>query len=129
MKIIKKIFISLFVFFILFAPFLTFSAQDPNAKGIVTCTKDCNFTDFMILIDHIIKFIFKNLVIPIAAVMFFYAGFELVTSGGSTEKRGVAKRVFTSTALGLIIAAGAWLIIRTIFSILSPDGMWTWIGF
>ena len=102
------------------------------AKGLVPdCpSTGCGWTEFMTLINNVIHFILFYLVIPIAAIMFFYAGFELVTSGGSTEKRGTAKKVFTNAVIGLVIAAGAWLIIHTILSILNPTvGAWSWIGF
>ncbi|OGI67861.1 hypothetical protein A2738_03200 [Candidatus Nomurabacteria bacterium RIFCSPHIGHO2_01_FULL_42_15] len=79
----------------------------------------CSFKDAMTLINTVIRFIFIYLAVPIAAIMFFYAGFKMVTSGGSTEARGTAKKVFTNAVLGLVIAAGAWLIIRTLLSILG----------
>lgn len=108
-----------------------------DGKSLVPCghseqgviSNPCSFKDFMTMINGGITFILKFLVVPIAAVMFFYAGFELVTSGGSTEKRGLAKKVFTNAVIGLVIAVGAWLIVKTILSILSSPGTWTWIGF
>lgn len=99
---------------------------------IITCgttvnTKPCDFVAFMDLINNVIGFIFQGLVVPIAAIMFFYAGFKLITSGGSTEARGQAKKIFTNAVLGLVIAAGAWLIIKTLLLILGYQG--AWIGF
>ena len=87
----------------------------------------CDFNAFMALINKVIRFILFALAIPIAAIMFAYAGFLMVTSGGSTEARGKAKKIFTNAAYGLVIAATAWLIVRTILSILGYDG--AWIGF
>ena len=87
----------------------------------------CDFNDFLALVNRVIRFILFNLAVPIAAIMFFYAGFKLVTSGGSTEARTQAKSVFAHTAFGLFFIAGAWLIIRTILSILGYQG--AWIGF
>ena len=123
--------ISLVVFLILFLPFFSFAA------GLIPCGTNnsetpltnhpCEFKDFMTLINGGITFILKFMVIPIAAIMFAYAGFELVTSGGNTEKKGKAKNIFTNTVFGLVLAAGAWLIIKTILSILGFDG--GWIGF
>ncbi|KKS99985.1 MAG: hypothetical protein UW07_C0008G0017 [Candidatus Nomurabacteria bacterium GW2011_GWF2_43_8] len=128
MKKISKFIIFTSIFLILIAPALSFAAQNPPT-GLVPCMdgKDCDFGKLMLLIDNVIKFILFKMAIPIAAIMFAYAGFELVTSGGSTEKRGIAKKVFTNTALGLIIAVAAWLIIKTILSILGYEGVW--IGF
>ena len=128
MKRIVKFLIPLFIFLMLLIPVYSFAA------GLIPCGTDtppgnhpCEFKDFLDLINNVIKFILFKLVIPIAAVMFFYAGFQLVTSGGSTEKRGVAKNVFSSTVYGLVVAATAWLIIRTILQILGYKG--DWIGF
>lgn len=137
----KKILIFIFVFIIIAAPVLSL-AQTNTSQGLIPCgrslgpnvdlntTNPCNFTDFLNLIDKIIKFILYYLVLPIAAIMFFYAGFKLVTSGGSSEAKTQAKNIFTNAVIGLAIAAGAWLIIKTILSILNPTaGAWSWIGF
>ena len=116
------------VFLVLIIPVILLAQEAPT--GLVTCgtadTPPCDFNSFMALINKVINFILFKMALPIAALMFAYAGFELVSSGGSTEKRGVAKSVFTNAVLGLIIAVAAWLIISTILSILGYDG--TWIG-
>src|SRR3989344_7919835 len=122
MKKFAKILIFLFVIIV---PVVSF------AGGLVPCdgtaANPCDFNAFMALINKVIKFILFNLAIPIAAIMFAYAGFLMVTSGGGTEARGKAKKIFTNAAYGLVIAATAWLIVRTILSILGYDG--AWIGF
>ncbi len=134
----KKFTISLLIFLVLIVPVFSFAQTDAD-RGLIPCgrspgpnvdpstTKPCEFKDFMTLINTVIKFILFKLVVPIAAVMFFYAGFLMVTSGGSTEARGKAKNIFTNAVYGLVIAAAAWLIIRTILFILDYKG--GWIGF
>src|SRR3989344_8067812 len=123
------------VLMLLVVPVFSF-AQTNADKGLIPCgrspgpnvdlatTKPCEFKDFMTLINTVIKFILFKLVVPISAVMFFYAGFLMVTSGGSTEARGKAKNIFSNAVYGLVIAAGAWLIIRTILLILGYKGDW-----
>jgi hypothetical protein len=121
MKKISKFLISASVFLILILPVFSLADVEPPSSGLVPC-KDgdkCNFGQLMLLIDNVIKFVLFKMAVPIAAIMFAYAGFELVASGGSTEKRGIAKKVFTNTALGLIIAVAAWLIVKTVLSILG----------
>jgi len=122
MKKFAKILIFIFVIII---PVITF------AGGLVPCggtdEPACDFTQFMNLINRVIKFILFDLAMPIAAIMFAWAGILLVTAGGSTERVGKAKRIFTNVAVGFIIAVLAWLIIRTILSILGFEG--DWIGF
>jgi len=128
MKKLKKIFIFLAVFLMLIVPAFSFAQTN---IGLVPCDNSaahpCDFNAFMDLVNRVIQFVLFDLALPIAAVMFFYAGFLMVTSGGGTEARGKAKNIFSNAVYGLVIAAGAWLIIRTILLILGYDG--AWIGF
>lgn len=95
---------------------------------LVPCDKGCGFNDFMALINKVIKFILYGMVIPIAAIMFAYSGFLMFTAGGEAAgARTRAKSIFFSVVWGLIIAVAAFLIIRTILSILGYSG--SWIGF
>jgi len=106
----------------------TTTSAPPASGSLVKCTENCEFKDFLILISDVVKFILFNLAVPIAAIMFFYAGFLMVTAGGeSAGARTKAKNIFTNTIIGLALAAGAWIIIHTILSILGYNG--SWIGF
>ncbi len=92
-------------------------------------TAGCGFNDLFVLVKKVINFILFALAVPIAAIMFAYAGFELVTSGGESSKRTKAKEIFTNVALGLIFAAAAWLIVHTLLTILGYQSTWsTWFG-
>ena len=120
MQKIIKFLIPIFIFLILVMPVFSFAAGlVPECDRSVPGQCTWGFSEFMKLIDNVIKFILFKMAIPIAAIMFVYAGFELVTSGGSTEKRGTAKKVFTNAVYGLVLAAGAWLIVKTLLSILG----------
>lgn len=127
----KKFIISLLVFLILILPAISFAAglvpcdNTPGTDGKIA--QPCDFNALMNLVNTVIKFILFGMVIPIAAIMFVYAGALLVTSGGGTNARTKAKSVFTSAVIGFIVAVAAWLIVRTILSILGYNG--TWIGF
>jgi hypothetical protein len=90
------------------------------------CEAD-GFGNLMKMINKVVNFILFTMAVPIAAVMFAYAGFLLVTSGGETSQRSKAKSIFTNVAIGLVLAVAAWLIINTILSILGFQG--GWIGF
>ena len=120
MNKISKFLISILVFLILVVPVLSFAEE---WAGLVPCGKagppPCGFNDIMKLVDEVIKFILYYMVVPIAAIMFAYAGFELITSGGSTEKRSVAKKVFFNAVLGFVISLAAFLIVKLILSILG----------
>ena len=87
----------------------------------------CDFNYFMKLINDVMNFILVQLAVPLSALMFAYAGGILLFSGGSEGKRSQAKKIFTNVAVGLIIVAGAWLIIHSILSLIGYNG--SWIGF
>lgn len=129
MKKTIKFLIPIFIFLMLVVPVLSFGEW----KGLVFCdnltpTTQCDFNALMALVNKVINFIFVSLVVPIAAIMFFYAGFLMITAGGeSASSRTKAKGIFTNALFGLVIAAGSWVIIHTILVILGYEG--DWIGF
>ncbi|MCX6755491.1 MAG: chitobiase/beta-hexosaminidase C-terminal domain-containing protein [Candidatus Nomurabacteria bacterium] len=100
------------------------------AGGLVpecTSTKGCQWKELLSLVNKVVKFILFALGIPIAAIMFMYAGFKLITSGGNPSELTKAKGVFGSVFMGIVLAAAAWLIINVVLTTLGYDG--SWIGF
>ena len=123
MKKAFKIFSIVLVLSFFILPTLSFS------QGLVPCKTDCDFVDLMDMVKEIINFILFEMAIPIAAIMFAYAGFLMVTSGGETSQKTKAKKIFTNVALGLIFAAAAWLIVHTVLQIAGYKEEWgTWLG-
>lgn len=149
-------FLFLFMFFIVsFLPIMQVQAQDEikefekNKSGFfVPCGNDktpivtdsvtqkqsgggiknpCDFKYFIKMINKLVNFILFQLAIPISALLFAYAGFLLLFSGGEPGKRTKAKNIFIDVFFGLIIAAACWLIINIILTTLGYDG--SWIGF
>jgi Type IV secretion system pilin len=133
---------SFIVLMLLLTPVFSFAQEDAKGwKGLIPCSNtsntaevekgaatpkgECDFDAFLELINKVIKFLIFTMAIPIAAVMFCYAGFLLVTAGEETASaRTKAKEIFTNTVFGLAIAVAGWLIIRTILSILGYKGDW-----
>ena len=142
-KTLKFIFINLMLLAIIIIPAFSLaqntnpSSTAPNtnlsvpAGGIFPGCSDpvngCGFNDLLNLVNSFVKFVLFSLALPIAAIMFCYAGIVLLFAGGSTEKVGKAKKIFWNVLLGLVIAAAAWLIVELILTILGYQG--SWIGF
>jgi hypothetical protein len=63
---------------------------------------------------------FAHLVL--ATMAFAYAGFILLTSGGSEGKKDEAKKIFTKVLIGYLWILGAWLLVYTITSVLLNSG-------
>ena len=131
MKKIAKFLIPVLIFLMLLAPAISLADFDP-ARGLVPCnntpstngtipeTEKCDYYAFLKLINILIYFVLYYMAIPIAAIMFVYAGFLLVTAGEEVASaRTKAKGIFWNAFLGLVIAAAAWLIVKTLLSILG----------
>jgi type IV secretory pathway VirB2 component (pilin) len=102
-----------------------------DSKGKPTNEKEfraCDFGDAMQLIRNIINFLLFVIATPIAGLVICYAGFQLLTSGGSSEKKTKAKHVLMNMILGYVIALGAWLIVNTIFSTFKIAPCQNWLG-
>jgi hypothetical protein len=105
-----------------------YNIGDPIVPCGTTTTAPCDFGGFMLLVNNIKDFVIFELAMPIAAIMFFYAGFLMITAGGeAATARTKAKNIFTNAVIGLVVAAACWLIVSAILSILGYDG--AWIGF
>jgi len=115
----------LIVFMMLVMPTLSLAVNTPLVQDCPTT--GCGWNELMALVNRVIKFILFDMVVPIAAIMFVYAGVLMITAGGDTGAVTKARSVFTNAVIGFIVAVAAWLIIRTILSILGYQG--AWIGF
>src|SRR3989338_9016795 len=126
MKKITKYIIILSIFLMLVLPVISLAVAPPNgSEGLVPCTDDCDFNALMDLVNRVIHFILFDMAIPIAAIMFAYAGILMISAGGeAASARTKAKGIFFNAVVGLLIACAAWLIIRTVLSILGFDGGW-----
>ena len=118
---------------ILAAPALSL-AQDPPLipcgqsdvkTGIVA--KQCDFKGFMHLLNNIINFILFKLALPLAAIMFAYAGVRLIMSP-TGEGKTKAKNIFVNTAIGIALAAGGWLIVKTLLAIAGYEAINTFFN-
>lgn len=132
----KKIFGFIFGFIIILTPFLSYNVA--RAAIVPTCgtltvvpgtnppqkqiTNPCDFNYLMALVNNVIDFLLFVIATPLVAIILCYAGFLMLTSGGSSEKVTKAKHIIKSVVFGYIIALAAWLIINTILSTLGFNG-------
>lgn len=109
-------------------PATTDPVVDASSKGgglVPDCPADgCGFNELMELINNVIKFLLFTIATPLAALIFVYAGFKLLTSGGSAESMTTAKKILKNLIIGYVIALSAWLVINTILTseFLGYDG-------
>lgn len=110
----KKIFFNIIFSMIFMAPILT------SGDGFVPCTDNCGYKDLIIMINNIIDWVVK-ISIPLAAVIFAYAGFLYMLTGIKDEKAR-ARIIFKNVLIGFIFILSAWIIVTTITNnLLSSD--------
>lgn len=73
----------------------------------------CGFSDLITLVQRAIEYIFI-LVIPITAIVFAYAGYLYLTSGGNSGKREKAKLAMINVVIGVVVIMSAWLVVTLI---------------
>lgn len=93
--------------------------------GNSTSCQACNLAQ---LVQNIINFCI-GLSIPIAAVLFAWAGILYFTSGANPTNKETAKKIFSSALIGFLIAITSWLVINTLLHVLLkqsefPNSSW-----
>ena len=86
----------------------------------------CQFCHFFVVFKGILDFVLK-LVIIIAVLMLTVGGFMFFFAGGSPAALDRAKKILTSTAIGLVIIFAAWLIVNSILTFpgfINPQLSW-----
>lgn len=110
-------------FLFVFAP--TVNAAGPFTGQIVPCgtstTAPCGYCDLFTLAQNIMNFL-VYIAVFVAVLLFVYAGFKLITSGGNQAALTQAKGIFTSVVIGLVITLGSWLIVDTVMKTFYKGG-------
>lgn len=79
----------------------------------------CGLFHFFKLLQVIINFVSIDLAAPIAAGVIIYGAIVIMTSGGSQERVSQGKKMMTTAAIGAALVLGAWLIINTLYFVLT----------
>ena len=96
------------------------------AAGLVPCDgSDCTWCSIVQMIQNLINYAIYLGVLA-TAIMFAYAGFLYLTDGGSSEKVGKAKKMFSEVLVGLVCILGGWLLIDTLMKALTGDKIGPW---
>jgi len=120
----KTIFTHALVFLAVFVPVIAFAQLFDPSKGLVggVCEDgQCTFENITDLVRRIMNFIFY-MSVPVAALLFAYAGFLFATAGPNASQAQKAKTIFTNVAVGFGIILAAWLIVYTVAGSIIEDG-------
>lgn len=102
------------------APFMV-AATAPTTLVPACEGSGCNWNHLMELARNVVNFLLYGLALPVAAIAFAYAGFQLVVNGASPKARESAKDAFIYAGIGLVVAFGAWVIVRFVMAALFEE--------
>jgi amino acid transporter len=113
-RLASKVFVALFLFFILSANIQPVFAATPDPLGLeygaqTGLAGSKEGADIRIIIARIIN-IALGLLGTIFIVIMIFAGFEWMTAGGNEDKTGEAKKRITAAVIGLAIVLSAYAI-------------------
>lgn len=95
-----------------------YTTLDSDGKPVIE--NPCDFNDIIELARRIINLLLY-LAVLLAILIFSIAGFYYIISRGNPEKISRASKLFTSVAVGLAIALGAWVIVHFVLYVLGVD--------
>ena len=108
------------VLFIFFAPAL--AETNSNLGDIIPCEgNECEVCDIFKLISNVVKFAAFTIAAPLAGIIMAYGGFELITSGGSEDKRKKGINAIWAAVWGILITFGAYVIVNAIIGGLAGN--------
>ncbi|MCL4498991.1 MAG: pilin [Chloroflexi bacterium] len=105
-----------------------------TGQGSTTCNETsgtstpvgCSVCDGIIVASNVVN----NIAVPVgtilAVVFIVYGAFRMMTAFGSEGAFGDAKKIMTSAIIGLVIILCGWLIINTVFHILTGNINFPW---
>lgn len=79
---------------------------------------NCHLSDLGTMVNTIIDFLVK-LALPLLAVMLAWGGFLLLFSGGDPGKITSGKKVLWASVIGFLLVMFAWLIVKTVLSMMG----------
>ncbi len=109
-----RIFAVCAIAFFVSVPMITYGALVPcEGAGCSTC-------HIVTTVNGVVKWLVQIMVV-LAGLILAWAGFTMVTSGGSSEKISHAKEMMVNSLIGFIILLSAWLVVDTILKALVGE--------
>ena len=100
-----------------------------QAAGLVPCNgPDCTVCHVFKLVVNITEFLFKQVALPLAGLMFLVGGIIMMLSAGSEARYKKGKDILINTLIGLVIVLAAFAIVNTLIMFFADgtiaNGWW-----
>jgi hypothetical protein len=114
----KSLLFGVFLVLFLIPALVYLPAGMASAQGIVQCGNTgqppCQIQDFFAMLGRIYNFIVLYIAAPLAVLGLTIGGIFLLISAGNPNLAGQGKKIIWMSIIGLVLAFGSWLIIKTI---------------
>lgn len=103
---------------------ILFAFVASGQEKLVQCdgvTSQCDVDAFVALLVRVMNYLLFAFALPVAAVLFAYAGFLYVTAQGNEGQVSSAHKIFANVLIGFTLALGAWLIVNALVGGLGVD--------
>jgi hypothetical protein len=91
-----------------------------GGSGLIPCDgPECDLNSVLQLLNNLMSFFFRTLLLPIFVAMVMYLGFSYLQAGGSPGKHAKIGSMAKHMVLGLLLMLCAWVIVRTILSLIG----------
>lgn len=98
--------------------------KDDVKSTIIPCTDKCGLSDVFKLINNIISFVIKTLLLPVIVLMIMYTGFQYLLARGNPGQHAKLLSLIKHIIGGVVLILCAWLIVRVIMTTLGySDGL------
>lgn len=81
----------------------------------------CGFNDIFRLINNVVTFFLKYVLLPFSILLISYAGFLFLVSGGNPDKKTKAKTIFKNLLIGILLVLFSWSIVYFVFRAFGYD--------
>lgn len=100
-----------------------------QAAGLVPCEgPDCRPCHIFALIVNITEFLFEDIALPLAGLLFLIGGIMMLTAGGAESRFKKGKEILVNTLVGLVIVLSAFAIVNTLITFFAAgqfaNGWW-----
>ena len=109
----KKIALFLIIFIFFLIPLSSMAFQ------IVPCQNNCTIGDLFTMLNNIYTFVVTYIAAPLATIALIIGGIIMLTSAGNPSQFQKGKQILVFAIIGLILAFGSHLIIKTLLNALG----------
>lgn len=99
---------------LVFIPINAMAGLVPDCAG-----STCTLCHVLQLISNIAFFLVKDVMPPLAGLLFLIGGIMMIAAAGSEERYKKGRQILIDAAIGVVIVLASWIVINTLITTLG----------